>query len=126
MVACNKDWSKSISHSLIEMLIDPRGNRLATGPSPSARQKHTVGFLVQVCDPCAAGEYRIDDVVVSDFSLPAFWTPSKRATKCSFTGLLSQPFEIAKGGYLSWRDPKTNHWWQKIWFDRKPQIRDLG
>jgi hypothetical protein len=31
-----------------------------------------------------------------------------------------------RGGYLSWKDPKTNHWWQKTWWGRQPQYRDLG
>jgi hypothetical protein len=127
LVAYADNWSKLASHSLLEMVTNPLSTRLAKGPSPVSGQKYDVHYLVQICDPCSAGEYRIDDVLVADFSLPAFWTRSRRsASKYSFTGLLRRPFQIARGGYVSWRDPKTNHWYQKGWWNARAEVRDLG
>src|SRR5262249_25165935 len=34
MVAFTDGWSKAISHTVMEMLIDPHGNRMTMGPSP--------------------------------------------------------------------------------------------
>src|SRR5262249_11084273 len=107
----------------------PFANRTIRGPSIVDGGPRDVEYLVQICDPCAAGEYRIGGVLVSDFSLPGFWTRSpkdKKKGKYSFTGLLRQPFQIARGGYLSWRDPTSKHWWQKVWWAARPEIRDLG
>lgn len=30
------------------------------------------------------------------------------------------------GGYLSWHDPVSDHWFQEIFFSEEPQFRDLG
>jgi hypothetical protein len=127
LIAYRDDWAKSASHTLLEMLIDPKGDRLAKGPSPVAGQAYDVEYLMQICDPCMAGEYRIDDIAVSDFSLPAFWQPLRSgAIKGSETGLLTRPFEVARGGLISWRDPTTNRWYQKMWFGERAEVRDLG
>jgi hypothetical protein len=127
-IAFGDGWSKSASHTLLEMLVDPHGNRLTRGPSPVAGQQYDVEYLVQICDPCMTGEYRIDDVPVSDFSHPAFWQPGQpgTASRYSETRLLTRPFEVARGGYISWRDPRTHRWHQKIWFGERAEVRDLG
>ncbi|WP_406480745.1 hypothetical protein [Streptomyces sp. NBC_01615] len=45
----------------------------------------------------------------------------------SFTGKLDGPRKILPGGYISWHDPVSDHWWQQIWFDSdQPRFRDLG
>jgi hypothetical protein len=127
MVAYTDQWSKSASHDLMEMIIDPFARRTTKGPSVVRGEKYDVDYLVQICDPCAQGEYRIDGVLVSDFSLPAFWSHSgKNVGPYSFMNLLHGPFQIARGGYLSWRDPKTNHWRQQVWWNTRTEIRDLG
>jgi hypothetical protein len=33
---------------------------------------------------------------------------------------------VLRGGYLSWRDPVSNHWWQEIYFGSRREYRDLG
>ncbi|NEA53253.1 hypothetical protein G3I60_03485 [Streptomyces sp. SID13666] len=46
------------------------------------------------------------------------------STRTSFLGCEAP---AVPGGYLSWREPVTDHWWQQVWFDTaKPQFRDLG
>src|SRR4051794_3432612 len=61
-------WSLTTSHELIEMLVDPFGNRLAAGDSPKPDQKR-VQFLVEACDPSEATEfaYTVNGILVSDF-----------------------------------------------------------
>jgi hypothetical protein len=45
----------------------------------------------------------------------------------SFGGNVTAPRRILKGGYLSWHDPVSDHWWQQVWFDSpRPRFRDLG
>jgi hypothetical protein len=45
----------------------------------------------------------------------------------SFTGALTEPRQVLPGGYLSWQDAASGHWWQEVWFGTdQPQFRDLG
>ena len=45
----------------------------------------------------------------------------------SHTGAIKTPRQVLRGGYLSWHDLVSDHWWQQTWFDgAKPKFRDLG
>src|SRR5262249_57919211 len=45
----------------------------------------------------------------------------------SFTGAITQPRQVLKGGYLSWVEPVSQHWWQETWFSgQQPEFRDVG
>jgi hypothetical protein len=88
-----------------------------------------VEFLVEVCDPCEGDQfaYTVNDILVSDFLTPRFYDPLHVAgVRYSFTGAITRPREILTGGYLSWHDPVSNHWWQQVWFGSRKQYRDLG
>ena len=129
MVLYGPDWPFMASHDLLEMLIDPQGNRLENGPDPRPRrQKHLVNYLVEVCDPCAPATngYDIDGLRMADFCLPDYYSRTKKNGRYSFTGAISKPFEVLQGGYSSWRDIETNHWWRTTYFGSKPQYQDLG
>jgi len=84
-----------IAHEVDEMLCDP----LATlwSPMPDGRD---VAF--EVCDPCQATAYRIDDVEVSDFVLPSWFDPTSAGpwTKCGGKG----PLALSDGGYMAIRN----------------------
>ncbi|HEU0316450.1 MAG TPA: hypothetical protein VFR49_03915, partial [Solirubrobacteraceae bacterium] len=69
------DWSLGASHELLEMLVDPLGERVVSGPAPTDGTE--VHFLVEVCDPCqeANHAYAIDGVSVSDFLTRAYYDP---------------------------------------------------
>jgi hypothetical protein len=128
LVAMSNSWSLTASHELLEMLADPFGNRLIPGHSPKAGQGR-VEFLVEVCDPSEAAQfgYTVNDILVSDFLTPHFYDPVKSASiQYSFTGAIKAPRTILKGGYISWHEPVSDHWWQQIWFGSKPEFRDLG
>ncbi len=120
-------WSLTASHECLEMLCDPSGNLVRAGKSPIQEQGR-VEFLVEVCDPCEADEfaYSINGVTVSDFYTPHYFDPViASGVRYSFTGAIKQPRQVLKGGYLSWHDPVTNHWWQETFFNAKPEFRNL-
>jgi hypothetical protein len=128
LVAMSNSWSLTASHELLEMLADPFGNRLVPGQSPKAGQGR-VEFLVEVCDPPEAEQfaYTVNDILVSDFITPHFYDPVKSASvSYSFTGAIKAPRTILKGGYISFHDPVSDHWWQQTWFGAKATFRDLG
>jgi hypothetical protein len=116
------------SHELLEMLADPFGNRVVPGQSPK-RGQGRVEFLVEVCDPSEADEfgYTVNDILMSDFYTPNFFDPVKSdGVRYSFTGAIKKPRTILKGGYISFHDPVSDHWWQQTWFGAKAEFRDLG
>jgi hypothetical protein len=128
LIAMSDSWSLTASHEMLEMLGDPFGKRVIPGRSPKAGQGR-VEFLVEVCDPCEAADlaYTVNDILVSDFYTPRFFDPKAvDGTRYSFTGALKRPREILRGGYISWHEPVSDHWWQQIWFRARKQYRDLG
>jgi hypothetical protein len=128
LIEMSRSWSLTASHEMLEMLADPFGNRLVPGPSVK-RGQGRVEYLVEVCDPSQAAEfgYTVNDILVSDFYTPRFFDPVRTAaTRYSFTGAIERPRQVLRGGYLSWHDPKTGHWWQQRWFRARKEYLDLG
>lgn len=125
-VAYGENWTLGASHDLLEMLVDPMIDRTVTAPSVVPGDRRSVKFPVQICDPCAnpRNGYLIDGVLVADFSTQEYWYGSStRKGKYSYTGALTKPFQVLRGGYLSWQDPKTKQWCQKIWWGKKPEYQ---
>lgn len=129
LIEYSDSWSLTASHEMLEMLLDPWGNRLVAGRSPKPDQG-VVEFLVEAADPSEDPEdgYTINGLLVSDFLTPHFYDPvAAPGVRYSFTGKLDGPRKVIKGGYLSWREPVTDHWWQQTWFEGdQPTFRDLG
>jgi hypothetical protein len=107
--------SIAISHELLEMLVDPWGDRftpaVAIDPAAQGRQ---VFYLVEVADPCEISNYAINGVQVSDFILPSFYDPSAKLPVDflhTLTGPLPKP--VPPGCYISWIDPQDGAWHQQ-------------
>jgi hypothetical protein len=128
LVEATDTWSLTTSHEGLEMLADPFGRRLIAGQSPKKGQGR-VDFLVEVCDPCedASFAYQVNGVTVSDFYTPHFFDPvAAGGVRYSFRNSIPSPRQVMRGGYLSWHDPISDHWFQETFFGSKPQFRDLG
>jgi hypothetical protein len=70
-------WTVVLSHEVLETLVDPFLARLAGDAE------------VEVCDPAYAYSYRLDGgVLVSDFTLPAFWRQDWSAARWDELGVL--------------------------------------
>src|SRR5262245_56394574 len=121
-------WEQTVSHEVLEMLADPFGNRVVAGQSVKPGQGR-VRYLVEVCDPSEDTQwgYTVNGILVSDFYTPHFFDPVRNpAVRYSFTGAITAPHTILRGGYLSWLDPVSGHMWQQVWFGAGKQFRDLG
>jgi hypothetical protein len=129
LVQFSNAWTLTATHEILEMIADPFGNRLVAGDSVKPGQGR-VEFLVEVCDPSEASafSYRVNGVMVSDFYTPSYFDPLPApGVRYSFTGAITKPRQVLKGGYLSWHDPVTNHWFQETFLSgSKPKFRDLG
>jgi hypothetical protein len=123
------DWSLTASHELCEMLVDPSGDKQMTGDSPMPGQER-VSFLVEVSDPSEASDfaYTVNGVLVSDFYTPHYFDPMKAAgVRYSFTGAITEPRQVLRGGYLSWKDSVSGDWFQQTWFSgNAPSFRNIG
>jgi hypothetical protein len=128
LVALGTSWSLAASHEALEMLVDPSGDRLVAGSSPMPDQGR-VEFLVEVCDPCQNEDhaYTVNGFLVSDFCTPEYFDPvGVRGARYSYTGAITAPHQVLKGGYLSWRDPETGEWYQQTFMDDAERFRNLG
>lgn len=129
LVKYDYGWGLTASHEVLEMLVDPFGNRMTAGQSPKPGQGR-VEFLVEVCDPSedTPFAYRINGILVSDFYTPNYFDPvASPSVRYSFTGAIKAPRVVLKGGYISWHDPISDHWFQQTWFSgTKPRFRDIG
>ena len=128
LITSGDGWSLTASHEMLEILADPFGNRTIAGPSIKPGQGR-VSYLVEVSDPSEAVEfsYTANDVQVSDFYTPAFFDPVMASgVRYSFTGAITKPREVLKGGYLSWQEPVSGNWFQATFFGQKLEFHDLG
>jgi hypothetical protein len=127
-VAFQSDWNIAASHETLEMLADPFGRRMVSGPSLMPDQGR-VNYLLEVCDPCEGPDfsYTIDGVTVSDFITPDFHAEQDTdGAQYSFTGSITSPRQILNAGYISWQDPGTGHWFQAFNHRGEMSFKDLG
>jgi hypothetical protein len=111
-VTCGDGWTLAASHVLLEMIADPRGDRLMDGPRPApGTGRRPVRYLVEVCDPCQVFHYVIDGVEVSNFVTPDYYRADAMAV--DFLRLIRRPLEVWPGCSLAWQDPEDGHWHQK-------------
>jgi len=131
----NDGWTIAASHEVLEMLVDPYGNRLQSSVEIEIKGKKIVdgtgqyGYLVEACDPCEDDKfgYTINGVVVSDFITPRFYDPLVTAgTRYSFTGAIKAPRQILPGGYISWVNHEADEWQQLQYLGSTPKIVNLG
>lgn len=128
LVQYSRSWSLTASHECLEMLADPFGNRLVAGQSVKPDQGR-VEYLVEVSDPSEDRQfaYTVNGVLVSDFYTPNYFDPvAAPGVRYSFTGAITKPRDVLRGGYLSWHEPISDHWWQQRFFGARKQFADLG
>jgi hypothetical protein len=132
------EWTIDASHEILEMLVDPSGNRLQNARAieigPKGAIQDGVGqfdYLVEACDPCEADgfAYSIQGVAVSDFLTPHFYdSTTTPGTRYSFTGSIQAPRRLLPGGYISFINMQTNEVQQILWVDptQPPTLKNLG
>jgi hypothetical protein len=109
-------WTVTLSHELLEMLVDPWLNWCAQGVDGRV-------YALEVCDAVEADQlgYKIDEVLVSDFVTPA-WFEHTRADRVDFKRRISKPLELGRGGYIGVLEPGKG--WTQIAADGPPQERE--
>jgi hypothetical protein len=122
------DWTIAVSHEMLEMLLDPSGNRLQVGRAIELNATNAIAdgaahveYILEICDPCAARDcaYRVNDTTwVSDFVTPDFYAPREvPGTHYTFRHNIKAPRRILHGGYITWvlTDRKQAFMHQMTW-----------
>jgi hypothetical protein len=130
----DQSWTVDASHEIIEMLVDPYGNRMHSSQAIKISGKNVVdadglfNYLVEACDPCEANDYayEIMGIAVSDFITPHFYDPSARSgVNYSFRGNVERPRQVLPGGYISYVEA-DGAWNQILWVDPSAPPRYNG
>lgn len=101
------DWTVTLSHEALELIVDPGVNLLAPGPDPR-KPKRTVLHAYEVCDPVERTSYPIDGVTVSNFVTPAYFTAHKqKGTRNDFLGVGVPSFGVTPNSHVSFFEPET-------------------
>jgi hypothetical protein len=105
-IQSGSSWTVTLSHELLEILVDPWINWCAEGTDGKI-------YALEVCDAVEADElgYEINGVMVSDFITPSWFEPTE-ADRVDFKRRLSKSMELARGGYVSVLDPAKG--WTQI------------
>jgi hypothetical protein len=102
----DEPWTVTFSHEVLELLLDPHVNLLCAGPHPT--EDRDVLHWREASDAVQADFYYIGDTPVSDFLLPAYFTPGEeKGMRMSYLGADIKSFGIAPGGYVGFYDPMT-------------------
>ncbi|HEX6801022.1 MAG TPA: hypothetical protein VF130_00970 [Candidatus Binatia bacterium] len=107
-----ESWTVTLSHEALELIADPEVNLLVAGPHP-ANSKLDVFHWYEMCDAVQAETYKIDEVEVSNFVLPLYFTGGDEAggrndfLGRSHHGKTLRSFGVNPGGYVGFFNPKT-------------------
>jgi hypothetical protein len=95
-------WSVTLSHELLEMLLDPYIINTVFDQTSNTGGKL---YAFEVCDAIEDDNdgYKINNIQVSDFIYPAWFESWRKpgSTKFDFTGKLTHPLSLAPQGYIS-------------------------
>jgi hypothetical protein len=99
--------SVTVSHELLEMLADPWINLTAIDPQSQR------AYAYETCDAVEADAlgYEIDGILVSNFVLPAYFQRDG-AGPYDYKGVITAPFSLAQGGYMSYLTSLSGGWHQ--------------
>lgn len=100
--------SVSASHELVEMLVDPALNLMATGPDPRA------GYAYESADPVEETSFKVNGIAMSNFVYPSYFEEFHKRGSVRFDhmGKLTRPFQLLRGGYQSVF--KNGRWTEKF------------
>lgn len=105
-----EDWSVTMSHEALELIGDPEVNLLVQGPHPTDTSKYVFHWY-EMCDAVQTETYKIDEVEVSNFLLPLYFTGGEElGGRNDFLGRVHngktlKSFGVNPGGYIGFFNP---------------------
>ncbi len=122
-------WTVTASHELLEMLVDPDINLMASVQRQAAVPSF---YAYDICDPCQAEQsgYTIDTIRVSNFVYPAWFETFRQPSSTQFDqcDLLEKPFGLLPGGECTVLEIPSSLGWHQMAaseelhkYDRRPR-----
>ena len=108
------DWTVTLSHEALELIIDPTANVLVPGPDPrDPNGPNVVLHAYEVCDAVERTSYTVDHIRVSNFITPSwFFEGDAPGTRNDFLGVGVDSFGATPGSHLAFLDLQEG--WQVI------------
>jgi len=101
------DWTTTLSHEALELILDPTVNVFVPGPDPR-NPRNTVLHTYEACDAVERLSYNIGTVLVSDFVKPGYFTVGEIARhQNDFLGVGLKSFGVTPGSHLGFFDLAT-------------------
>jgi hypothetical protein len=108
------DWTITLSHEALELILDPNTNAFIPGPHPHDPNK-LVLHCYEACDAVERMSYTIDGVLVSDFVTPHYFQPGEApGTRNDFLGVGVKSFGVTRGSHIAFIDLATGKFDQVI------------
>ena len=104
------EWTVTLSHEALELIVDPTVNILVPGPHPHDAA-NTVLHAYEVCDAVERTSYEIDGVRVSNFVTPHYFTvDDEPGQRNDFLGVGVTSFGVTQGSHGAFFDLSANEW----------------
>jgi hypothetical protein len=101
------DWTITLSHEALELILDPNTNAFVPGPHPHDSNKMVL-HCYEACDAVERASYSIDGVPLSDFLTPQYFQPGEApGTRNDFLGVGVKSFGVIKGSHIAFIDLAT-------------------
>ena len=124
----DKTISDTLSHEVLEMLVDPACNLYAHRPAGGRRPPR--GYFFEVCDAVQAHKYKIGGHPVCNFVYPEWFEHTLKEGRRRFDHLekLKEPFEVLEGCYMDIyeRRPGKRGRFRTIWGPDNERERERG
>ena len=119
------DWTVTLSHEAMEMIVDPTANVLVPGPDPrDPSGGNVVLHAYEVCDAVERTSYELDGIRVSNFVTPNwFFEGNPPGTRNDFLGVGVPSFGATQDSHLAFFD--LNEGWITFLGQHGPQAADL-
>ena len=101
------DWTVTLSHEVLELVIDPTVNIFVPGPDPR-NTANLVLHTYEVCDAVERTTYKIDEIDVSNFLTPSYFTIGEAiGTRNDFLGVDVPSFGVTENSHIAFLDLST-------------------
>jgi hypothetical protein len=105
----SNEWTVTLSHEVLELIVDPMANAFVPGPDPRPGQNGTVLHTYEVCDAVERTSYLIDGIPVSNFVTQQYFNEGDGSgTRNDFLGTPVASFRCLPGCHLGFFDLAAN------------------
>lgn len=120
-----EDWTVTLSHEVLELLVDPIVNIFVPGPDPRDAS-NLVLHTYEVCDAVERTAYDIDGILVSNFVTPNYFTEREEiGSRNDFLGIGVDSFGVTAGSHIAFFDLRT--WsFNTVIGEARPQPRQFA